>query len=365
MNKQAHPYFCRPSLKLVGALLLSSLLFAGGNACAAEYTVIDLATLMEGHPATAHGPNLVGTAVGGGVAVRSGALGRARGLVFANGAVEEITGLPGSDYTLAFGINDAGSVVGSSNTPTAVRGFLRTPSRTTRELPPLSGDTGSTAFAVNNSGEAVGFSSGPGGEHAVIWRANGAVTSLQSDSGTMVRALAINNRSDVAGVVDKGGSRLAVVWRRAGPLQELDMLPNSIASEPSGINSTGDIVGFSENPTAELRATLWPANGRAIDLGTLPGGSFSQAFGINNRGDIVGTSGSSAGNRAVVWTARTGFQDLNSLIAPSPFILTTAVGINNAGMIIAIGHDAGGDADEEHEEHEAPIRVFLLRPSGV
>jgi probable HAF family extracellular repeat protein len=137
------------------------------------------------------------------------------------------------------------------------------------------------------------------------------------------------------------------------------MLPDSINSEPSGINARGDVVGFSQNLTGVRRATLWPASGGAVDIGTLPGGSFSQAFGINERGDIVGTSGSNAGNRAFVWTAATGFLDVNSLIAPSPFILTTAVGINDAGMIIATGHDTGG---EGHEEHEAPIRVFLLKP---
>lgn len=362
MNKRARPDFSRLSLKLAGALLLSSLPFTCGSAWAAGYTVIDLATLMQGHPATAHGPNLAGTAVGGGVVVGGGAVGRPRGFVFANGTSQGIAGLPNSDYTLAFGINDAGSVVGSSNTATAVRGFLVTPPGSTRELPPLSGDTGSTAFAVNNNGEAAGFSSGPGGEHAVIWRASGTIIALQSDAGTTVRALAINNRSDVAGIVDNSGSQLAVVWRRAGPPQELDMLPDSIQSEPSGINATGTIVGFSQNLAGGRRATLWPANGGAIDLGTLPGGSFSQAFGINDRGDIVGTSGSNAGNRAFVWTAATGFRDVNSLIAPSPFILTAAVGINNAGMIIATGHDAGV---EVHEEHEAPIRIFLLKPTGV
>jgi probable HAF family extracellular repeat protein len=226
----------------------------------------------------------------------------------------------------------------------------------------LSGDTGSTAFAVNNNGDAVGFSSGPAGEHAVIWRAGGAAIALQGESGTMERALAINDRGDVAGVADDSGSRTAVVWRRAGALQVLDMLPDFITSQPSGINATGDVVGYSQNLDGQRRATLWPANGGALDVGTLPGGSFSQAFGINNRGDIVGTSGSGAGNRAFVRTAGSGLQDLNSLNPPSPFILTTAVGINNAGMIIATGHDAGMS---EHEEHEAPIRVFLLKPSGV
>ena len=359
MSRNTRPHLTRPPLKLAGALLFSSLLFICGNAWAAGYKVVELVTLMQGHPATAHGPNLVGTGVGGGVVIGSRVVGRPQALLLVNGAFQGIAGLPNSDYTLGFGINDAGAVVGSSNTATAVRGFFTSRSGNARELPPLPGDTGSTAFAVNNSSEAVGFSSGPAGEHAVIWRLNGATIALQSEPGTMERALAINDRSDIAGVVDNSGSRVAVVWRRAGPLQELDMLPQFILSEPSAINSAGDVVGFSQNLAGERRATLWPANGGAINLGTFPGGSFSQAFGINNRGDVVGTSGSNAGNRAFIWTAAAGFKDLNSLIGPSSFVLTAAVGINNAGMIIATGHDAGV---ETHEEHEAPIRVFLLKP---
>jgi probable HAF family extracellular repeat protein len=104
-----------------------------------------------------------------------------------------------------------------------------------------------------------------------------------------------------------------------------------------------------------------------VDIGTLPGGDFSQAFGINDAGDVVGASGSSAGDRAFLWTRASGIRDLNSLIPPSPFVLTKAAGINNLGMIVATGYDdpAGHTSDGHiHETHELPIRVFLLIRSG-
>jgi hypothetical protein len=70
----------------------------------------------------------------------------------------------------------------------------------------------------------------------------------------------------------------------------------------------------------------------------------------------------------VLWTRGGGLQDLNSLIAPSPFVLTKAVGINDAGMILATGRDAvAGHETGPHthvDEHDLPVRVFLLIRSG-
>jgi probable HAF family extracellular repeat protein len=355
--------------KLITSLLIPALFLIEGNAWAATYKVVDLGTLIQGTATVVRGPNSAGTAVGGGsIDTATGAVRKGQGLILANGAVRGVPGFPGSDYTIAFGINDTETVVGGSNTDAAVRGFASTPAGGVRELPPLAGDSASTAFAINNSGQAVGFSSGPSGERAVIWSTSGAVTALQGSAAQTMRALAINQRKDIVGVVaNSGASRRALLWPGAGALTELPMLPGYRSSEPSGINVLGNAVGYSADAAGVHHATLWSSSGAVTDLGTLPGGSFSEALGINDNGDMVGAAGSSAGARAVLWTSpNSGPQDLNNLIDPSPFVLTTAIGINNNGMIVAIGHDAGNAAGaEEQEEHEAPIRVFLLIRSGV
>ena len=113
--------------------------------------------------------------------------------------------------------------------------------------------------------------------------------------------------------------------------------------------------------TGARRATLW-SNAAAVDLGTLPDATFSQAFGINGAGDIVGTSNS----RAVLWARSGAIKDLNSLIPPT-IRLTKAVGINNVGTIIATGHEVfvgHGAGTFEDQEHNLPVRVFLLIRSG-
>ena len=357
---------CHMFLRLIVALLIPTIFLVGGKAWAANYTAIEVAELSQGSANVVRGANAAGIAVGAGKVVNAaGAAGPRRALRFGNGGPQAIPGLNGTDYETAFGVNDVGTVVGASNKDIGVRGFLTTQAGETRELPPLGGDTASTAFAINNGNQAVGFSSGPGGERAALWTANGAVTALPGAPAITMRALSINARGDIAGVVDKGAGRHAVVWTGASVLQELNMLPGYTTSEPSSMNTLGAIVGHSGSATGVHRATLWPSLREVVDLGALPGGNFSEAFAINDQGEIVGTSGAGSSSRAVLWTSA-GIQDLNTLIPPSPFVLIMAVGINNSGMIVAIGHDASHEPGPgEQESHEAPTRVYLLKRSGV
>lgn len=350
--------------RLITALLIPVMFSVGSPAWAATYTVIELAELSQGSANVIRGANAAGIAVGAGKVVNAaGAAGPRQALRFGNGGPQPIRALNRNDYETAFGINDVGTVVGASNKDTGLRGFLNTAMGDTQELSPLSGDTASSAFAINNSQQAVGFSSGSGGERAVLWAANGAVSALPGAPSITMRALSINDRRDIAGVVDNGTGRHAVVWTGASVLQELNMLPGYITSEPSSMNTLGAIVGHSGNAARAHRATLWPSLREVVDLGTLPGGSFSEAFAINDKGEIVGTSGAGSSSRAVLWTSA-GIQDLNSLIPPSPFVLIMAVGINNNGMIVAIGHDANHEPGPgEQESHEAPVRVYLLKRS--
>ena len=350
-------------MRLLASLLLPAVVLMSVNAAAATYQLIELATLAQATPVVVQGPNSTSVAVGGGRVV--GTTGPRRGLVFRSGmAPQPITGLPGNDDTSIFGLNDSGGIVGGSNTATAVHAFISTLSGGFRELPPLPGDSASIAFGINNISQAVGFSSGPSGERAVIWAANGTPSALPGLPGTSSsRAMRINDRGDIGGTVQTAAGKRAVFWpgRQAGSL--LALPPGLVTSEAYGINARSDVVGYSADAGGARHATLWPAGGAAIDLGALPGGAFSQAFGTNDAGDVVGTSSTPDGEHAFLWNRSTGLQDLNSLVAPTSFVLTKGVGINNLGVIVALGFDpadvpAGGNHD--HESHELPVRVFLL-----
>lgn len=345
--------------RLLSWLLVTTLLLFGIDAAAATYQLVQLATLSQGSPVVAHGPNGTNVAAGGGRVI--GTTGRS-GLVFQSGvAPRQIFGFAGSDGTSVFGLNDVGVVVGGSNTATAVRGFSSTLAGGIRELPPLAGDTSSIAFGVNNAGQSAGFSSGPGGERAVAWDAGGtpgALPLFPRTSGS--RAMGLNDRGDITGDVYTPIGRRAVIWPFGGTGTLLPLLPGGVTSESYAINARGDVVGYTGDAGGRRRATLWPAGGMVVDIGTLPGGAYSQAFGSNDVGDVVGTSSTPAGEHAFIWNRSVGLQDLNTLVAPSTFVLTKAVGINNQGVIAALGYDSA-DAPAGHvEAHEMPVRVFLL-----
>jgi len=110
-----------------------------------------------------------------------------------------------------------------------------------------------------------------------------------------------------------------------------------------GVNDSGVSVGHIVNDEGAMRAVRVEA-GKVHDLGTL-GGSASSARGINAEGLIVGGAlleNDSAHHGFVFENGR--MHDLNDLIVPEDgWEIIHALGINNAGDIIAIAHRDGED----------------------
>lgn len=368
MNRRVCFFLGRTSLQLIRALLFLTMPLIAAGAAAATYNVIDLATLSQETAVVVRGVNSSGVASGAGKLVGEQAATGRRGLLFRSGAAAlQIPGLAESDDTVVFAVNDSGGFVGSSNTASALRAFAGIATGGLRQLGPMPGDNASVAYAVNNLGQAAGFSSGAAGQRAVIWDANGAPRALPvTPAMSGGRATGINLRGDVSGVVRMDARQRPVLWPGGLRATELMLLPGHVTGEANAVNARGDAVGYSASASGVRRATLWPSVGGVIDLGTLAGGNFSQAFDGNDAGVVVGSSTSRDGSRAFVWSRTGGMQDLNALIAPSPFLLTKAVGINNVGMIIATGHDVTpGAATQDHDEaHDLPVRVFLLVRTG-
>ena len=109
-----------------------------------------------------------------------------------------IEGFPGSDYSIAYDINEFGDIAGAANTATGLRAFRSRRNTAYIELRALSGDTNSAAFGINLRGEIVGYSGGPNGTRAVIWNPGGIVRPLPALSGTSgSQAFAIDSPGDV------------------------------------------------------------------------------------------------------------------------------------------------------------------------
>lgn len=298
-----------------------------------HYIVTDLGTL-SGPVSTPSALNAAGQVVGTGALVNS----HFHAAAFGAGAVD--LGVVGSDAeSAAYGINDAGQIVGVSYsygalTPHAVLWINGTPT----PLPDF------TPRDINASGMIVGCSSVYNAANLWVGRAcsylSGTLTELASLGGANSQAFAVNDGGVIVGqsfLVNDTTLR-ACAWINGTP-HDLGTLAGGAAAQSSAadVNTAGQVVGWSDSVAGTPHAFLYQLDSagnvvQRTDLGAL-GTTFSYAYGINSAGIVVGSSDS----RAVAWTGGAAI-DLNAEIpAASGWFLTRAVGVNDTGQIAAEG----------------------------
>jgi probable HAF family extracellular repeat protein len=151
-------------------------------------------------------------------------------------------------------------------------------------------------------------------------------------------------------------------------MRVIGALPGDSTSRALAINDAGQIVGTSTGGGL-TRAFLWSEHTGMRDLGILPGGNFSEATAISKTGEVVGMSGNARSTHAFIWTSSRGMQDLNALIpSTSGLVLAGALGVNNAGQIIAWG-DPDYDLEPQRMprfdsgKHSGQTHLLLLTPA--
>lgn len=210
-------------------------------------------------------------------------------------------------------INDQGQVVGrmilsGPDEPLIGQAFARQNGVLT-ELGTLGGPN-SFANANNNAGQIIGWSQTPAVEnHLVMWQ-NGTVTDLGTLGGVLLFPAGINGAGQVIGSLwqtDPGPLR-AFLWEN-GVVTKIGDWSGRSQSAAFDINESGTVVGYvTPGDCVDIdsgscnRAFVWK-DGVMTDLGT--GFTGSAAYAINDAGVIVGTARVGAGTwHAMMWVPR-------------------------------------------------------------
>ncbi len=319
---------------------------------APRYTYQDLGVLPGDTFSLAYGINNLGQVVGTSTYVPPPpANPTAHAFLWSQGTMQDLGSLPDQTYTQAYGINNLGQVVGSSGTSACLWDH---------GAPQNLGNLGGSAVAqaINDPGQIVGYSYLPGGNrHAFLWQ-NGNLQDLGTlTGGTYSNAGAINNLGQiVGGATTPAGYYRAVIWNNL-VIQDLGTF-GGLVGWASGINNYGQVAGTAQAGDTNYHGFLWQGDPKQ-DLGTFPGqtyayiGSYGYGGGINRRGQIVCGSG----NGPYLWD-NGAWHNLNDLTPNRGGVtLVDACAINDVGQIV-------GKASYNHAYRLTPIppiaATFLL-----
>ena len=224
----------------------------------------------------------------------------------------------------------------------------------------------SSAYGVNDSGMIVGSSNtgtSGGSEYATVFDSSGNGNNLYLGSLSGYTSSRANDVSDTGIVVGSCGDQhsRATSFDTTGYGRHTDLgtLPFGQQSSATSVNDGGSIVGSGDNSAGHQHAVSFNVGrtGTNIDLGSLPGFLYSYAAAVNDYGQVVGEcrpdDDDYSARIAVLFDICGNGQnyDLNGLVdAPDGWTLCGATSINNHGQIAGWG------------SYEGSARAFLLNP---
>ena len=169
---------------------------------------------------------------------------------------------------------------------------------------------------------------------------------LGSLGGSPTYPFGINSSGQVVGTstTSNGDTNAFITGPNGQGMTDLGTLPGYTVSGADGVNSYGQVVGYSASSSslgAPEHAFITSANGQGMfDLGTL-GGSSSESFAINDNGQVVGASFTSSGSKHAFITGYNGqgMIDLGTLGGQN----SEANSINANGQVAGWSLTSSGD----------------------
>ena len=186
--------------------------------------------------------------------------------------------------TYATAINNSGEVTGSNGEAfVVVNGQVKS-------LATVAGMNWSAAYGINDAGEVVGDGRLTNGTfRGLIWSPGGSVTTLGTFGGSSSQATDVNDSGEVVGFAS-----LANGYQNAFSMVDSMMIDLGTLGKSSyayGINDSGEIVGYSYLADGDQHAFLYQ-DGSMLDLNSLlpanSGWVLEEALGINSAGQITG-----------------------------------------------------------------------------
>ena len=247
-------------------------------------------------------------------------------MVWEGGFYPTDLGTLGGTFSSAKAINNSSTIVGASTTATdnvhAAMWVKVDGAWQIFDLGALEGGTTSGATAISDDGTVVGSGDTPAGFHGFLWR-NGVMTDI---GPTVSQAIGVN---DLEQVVGRGDLALdhAVLWSETGGLTDL-----LVAGEARDINGSGEVVGYFVPSGGSPNAFLWTGQKGLRPLGTL-GGSESFAHAISRTGVVAGQSDVAAGSSHAFAWSKGKMLDLGVLPG---YTSSVATAINDANKVVGI-----------------------------
>ncbi|MBM4287189.1 MAG: hypothetical protein FJ135_03385 [Deltaproteobacteria bacterium] len=217
----------------------------------------------------------------------------------------------------ASGLNDSRQVVGRINYAGGFQGFSWTQALGMELLGPLAPGKNYRGYRVNNSGNIAGWGWDSTDIQQGFYKPAGAPSQvLQILSGPFPYTLAqsLNESNNIVGFSNNADASMKAVvwWNAAAAPQVLGSLGGDLApGRAMDINNSQQIVGFSHtqkydiNDTNHDRPFYWTEGTGMVKMGTLrtdPDTGSGEANAINNAGLIIGVAETDSGVRQAFWS---------------------------------------------------------------